>query len=375
MSSQSSAGDGVSHPRRSLALLLALTLSAAALTGGCSPAEEPVRDAREALGTIVTVTAYGEDAEAIEASVDVAFDEMAAVERALNVYESESSASVACGTAASMNLMPYEWNPLPQDAQAVLERTAELGVGGQFSPALYGVQELYEFESGGRVPEPEELDAAVASAGTFETREANGIVDARFAPAGEGTPASDTAGASADEETPPVGVDFGGAAKGLGLDRAVAVLLESGSVDAAIVSAGSTTIAVGEKPDGTSWRIGIEDPRDPEAVVSVVESMGDVVVSTSGDYQRYFEHDGERYHHILHPDTGLPARGTRSLTVVGTDTGLDSDILSTALFVMGPDPAMAYAEERGLGLYVIDSEGRTQIAPGPADSYTFEDAE
>jgi len=71
------------------------------------------------------------------------------------------------------------------------------------------------------------------------------------------------------------------------------------------------------------------------------------------------------YHHILHPATGKPARGLRSLTVVGGETGLDSDILSTALFVMGVDRAEAYAREHGLGLFIVDDEGRTRIVPGP----------
>ena len=355
----------VQRSQRTLAALLAVAVGITALATGCTPAEEPVRDAREALGTVVTITAYGGDVAEVELAVEDAYAAMAEVERALNVY---GETGAPCGSAASLNLMPHEWNPLPAEAQEVLARTAELAVEAQFSPTLFGVQELYDFEGGGRVPDAEELAAAVKAAATFETREVDGIVDGRFAPQ-DGTEA--TSGA----EAVPVGVDFGGAAKGLGLDRAAAALREGGVVDAAIISAGSTTIAFGEKPDGSPWKIGIEDPRDPEVVVSVVESAGDVIVSTSGDYQRYFEEAGERYHHILDPATGQPARGIRSLTVVGTSTGLDSDILSTALFVMGPEAAAAYAEEAGLGLYVIDSEGRTQVAPGPDDSYSFEEAE
>ncbi len=74
-----------------------------------------------------------------------------------------------------------------------------------------------------------------------------------------------------------------------------------------------------------------------------------------------------RYHHILDPDTGKPARGLQSLTVVGAGTGLDSDILSTALFVMGVDKATTYAEDNGLGLVVVDDEGRVHVVPGPED--------
>jgi thiamine biosynthesis lipoprotein len=215
--------------------------------------------------------------------------------------------------------------------------------------------------------------AALGAASGFETRSRADGLEARFATLTASAAWQEHVGVDATATV--VGVDFGGAAKGLGLDRAAAALRGEAGVEAAIISAGSTTIAMGSKPDETPWKIGIEDPRDPETVIAVVESAGDVIVSTSGDYQRYFEDDGTRYHHILDPTSGMPAPGTRSLTVVGTTSGLDSDILSTALFVMGPERARAYAEREGLGLYVIDDEGRTLVTPGPDASFSFEDAE
>jgi len=353
-------------PRLVSTLLIVTAILVAAI--GCSPAEEPVRDAREALGTIVTITAYGEDTPAVEAAIEEAYEAMATVERELNVYPAADGLAPACGSAAALNQMPYEWSPLPIEATEVLDRVAALDVTEEFSVALLGVQDLYDFEDEGRVPETAELIAALGEASTFEIREGDVLSDARFLPI-------DTGMDAIAQNATGVGVDFGGAAKGLGLDRAAAALRESGAVDAAVISAGSTTIAVGEKPGEEPWRIGIEDPRDPENVISVVEVMGGTTVSTSGDYQRYFEADGVRYHHILDPETGQPARGLRSLTVGGATSGLDSDILSTALFVMGADDAATYAEREGLGLFVVDDEGRTLVTPGPKDSYSFIDPE
>ncbi len=165
------------------------------------------------------------------------------------------------------------------------------------------------------------------------------------------------------------GLDFGGAAKGLALDRAREALRASDAVSAAIITSGSSTVTLGTKPDGSVWRIGIEDPRDTGTVVATFSFDGDGALSTSGDYQRYFEVDGVRYHHILDPATGLPARGLRSLTVAGAGlSGLDSDILSTALFVRGGEAAAAYAEEHGVGLYTVNDEGRTRVVPAPSRS-------
>ena len=104
-------------------------------------------------------------------------------------------------------------------------------------------------------------------------------------------------------------------------------------------------------------------------VVAVFQFTGDGALSTSGDYQRFYESGGVRYHHILDPATGLPARGVRSLTVAGASlSGLQSDILSTALFVRGAEGATDYSQERGIALLVVDDEGRTLVVPAPEDS-------
>jgi thiamine biosynthesis lipoprotein len=362
--------------KRRLALLTAVTAMMVALTcaTGCAQGDEPVNEGREALGTVVTITAYGQDGDAIQAAIEEAYVAMDDVEVALNVYDEDSEP--ASGTAAALNATPHQWTPMPTEAAGVLAAVRSLDVADEFSVALYGVQSLYAFEDGGRVPDQRELMAAIGAASAYETREADGALEARFIPIeAAASGAETTEPAVFDASQTAVGVDFGGAAKGLGLDRAATILRASPAVEAAIVSAGSTTIAIGEKPDAGPWRIGIEDPRDPEQTANVIEATGDVVVSTSGDYQRFFEADGQRYHHILDPETGLPARGIRSLTVVGADNGVESDILSTALFVMGPGEAAAYAQRQGLGLYVIDDEGQALVTPGPDDSYSFGEVE
>lgn len=337
--------------RISQALVVLVLFGAMLALGGCG--SDPVVVSREALGTVVTVTAYGEDEEAVTAAIENAFAAMASVEAQTDAYNATSA-------IAQFNANPYAPTALPPDANTILNEISVLGVGADFSPTLLGVVRLYDFEGSPTVPTDADLALAVASAGTFR-RNADGTVE--FMRGDNPDTRLDAGGLLAP------GVDLGGAAKGLALDRAREALKASGAVTAALISSGSSTVTFGTKPDGDDWVIGIEDPRDPERVVATFTFEGDGALSTSGDYQRYFENDGRRYHHILHPSTGRPADGLRSLTVAGTSlAGVHSDILSTALFVMGPGEAQEWATDHGIALYAVDAGGRTRVVPAPDDS-------
>ncbi|MHB8762210.1 MAG: FAD:protein FMN transferase [Coriobacteriia bacterium] len=327
-------------------MLLAMLLAA-----GCG-ADRPVEVSRKALGTVVSITAYGDDEEAVTSAIDGAYAAMAAVEAQLDAHDQSSAIS-------QFNAQPYQAVALSAETSQVLDAIAALRVSAEFSPSLLGVTRLYAFEEGGRVPDPAALALSLAASKAFSRTGDGGGAFARVDP--------DVRLEAGGELVP--GLDLGGAAKGLALDRARDALKASGAVTAAIISAGSSTVTFGTKPDGSAWRIGIEDPRDAEEVVATFAFEADGALSTSGDYQRAFEANGRRYHHILHPATGRPAEGVRSLTVAGTSlSGLHSDILSTALFVRGADEAEDYAADIGLALYVVDAEGRTLVVPAPEGS-------
>ena len=141
---------------------------------------------------------------------------------------------------------------------------------------------------------------------------------------------------------PQLQLDVGAIAKGYAVEQVCRFLREQGLSGA--VNAGGNVRVIGTKPDGSLWKIGIEDPTQPEQYAGVAE-VSDGAVVTSGDYQRYFEQDGVRYAHIIDPQIGYPPRYMRSVTVVTSDSAW-ADGLSTGLFLMTVEEGLAFVEQR-----------------------------
>jgi len=162
---------------------------------------------------------------------------------------------------------------------------------------------------------------------------------------------------------------LGGIAKGYAVDRAFRFLRDLGFRDL-IVNAGGDLRSGGTK-FGTPWVVGIQDPRDGSKLLATI-SAKDCAVATSGDYERYFMKDGVRYHHILDPSTGFPARRSRSATVL-SDESILADALATATFVLGPERGMALIDKRpGTEALIVDSQGKVALSSGMGERISFQ---
>ena len=171
-------------------------------------------------------------------------------------------------------------------------------------------------------------------------------------------------------------IDLGAIAKGYASDRVAAIFREN-NVPRGKAELGGNILVMGDKPDGTPWRVGVQDPAKPnEEAYAAILALEDAFIVTSGSYQRYFEQDGKRYHHIIDPATGYPAdSGLTSVTVVADSSegnGTMCDALSTALFVMGVEKALDFWRSGAYDfqLVLVTEDGRVVVTDGLKDVLT-----
>ena len=180
-----------------------------------------------------------------------------------------------------------------------------------------------------------------------------------------------TDGAWVSSTNQQVALDFGGSLKGKALDRAADILRTAG-VHNALINIGGNVMALGSR-HGQPWRIAIQAPRygGPLAILELEDGEA---TGTSGDYQRYFEVDGQRYPHLLDPRTGYPAPGTQAVTIVvsGPDAGVRSDVLTKPVFIAGEAAWQAMARRLGLAQVLrVDGQGQVEVSGPLADRLKF----
>lgn len=164
-------------------------------------------------------------------------------------------------------------------------------------------------------------------------------------------------------------LDLGALGKGIACDE-IRERLENMKITGAVVSVGGSILTYGKKPDGASFKIGIQDPRGEQGSAAGYLTLGgDMVVSTSGDYEKYFMDGDKRYHHIIDPETGCPAdSGVISVTVVSR-SGMESDGLSTACFVLGRERSQELLKQYDAEAIFITEEKQIYISDGLKDAF------
>ena len=165
-------------------------------------------------------------------------------------------------------------------------------------------------------------------------------------------------------------IDLGGIAKGY-TSQKISELFQRNGIEHGIISLGGNVHAIGNKPDGSRWKVGIQSPVESMDMVGTYEASGEAVI-TSGGYERYFEKNGKTYHHILNPSTGKPAdSGLISVTIVSKD-GTLADGLSTTLFVMGKGKAEAYwrKHSKEFNMILVDSKSKIYVSEGIQKYFT-----
>ena len=301
-----------------------------------------------AMDTVMNLTVYGENG---EAALDAAEQELYRLD-----------AHLARGTEGSaVYALNHDGTVIDREAAYLLHESGSIAqaTGGAFDPTVAELLDLWGFGSGAgehRVPTQEEIDAALANVGEkhLHIDGEQVILDL------------------------PAQLDLGGIAKGYA-GGCVAQLLRGSGITSAVLDLGGDVALLGNKPVGGAWRVAIKDPAQEGAYLGVLETEGDRFIMTSGIYERYFEENGVRYHHILDPKTGCPADSDLvSATVICTD-GVWADALATACCVLGAEGSLELwktADWTPFDLILVTVDGRVLYTcdgfTAQAEGYTYE---
>ena len=339
--------------KRQLAALL-LTIFALSLTACGETAAESETRTVYAMDTVMNLTVYGENA---AAALESAEKELHTLDEAVLSRTAEGSELYALNTSNGETVEYGADDILPALIETSL--TISDATEGAFDPTLAPVLDAWGFtKDEHRVPPADELKELLSHTGCGKVA---------LEKTADGWTVTLLDGAQ---------LDLGGIAKGYAADLLRAQLEKEG-VTSATLDLGGDVFVMGRKTDGSDWRIAVKDPADTESYLGVV-SAADKFIVTSGVYERYFEENGVRYHHILDPKTGCPAEsGLVSVTVL-CENGAWADALSTACFVLGPDGALALRDDLAdqgtdFELILVTDDGRVLYTDGLADAFTPND--
>ncbi len=318
----------------------------AVLSAGCQKQEnsEEVPEITEttfAMDTMIQMRAYGEKAQEV---INESFAR-------INEIEDEMSAHLESSQIYKVNSNPEQTVRVDEDTYRVVEKAVEYAemTEGRFDPSIGPLVDLWGIGTkDARVPSDEEIE------------EAKSLINYKWI---ELNDENYTVKLTRER----MALDLGAIAKGYAADEVRQIVVDS-EIESAYVNLGGNVLVVGGKPDGSAWRVGIQDPRLERGNVMASIEVRDKTIVTSGNYERYFEEDGVLYHHILNPKTGRPARsGIISATIVTQDS-FDADALSTSIFILGPDKGLELVEKTsGVEAMIINDDLGVILSSGLKD--------
>lgn len=331
-----------------LSLLLAGVLAAGAVLTGCGGEQKVSSQSSQvfAMDTVMLLTVYGDQA---QQGLDQA-------EQTIQKLEKLWSATDETSEIWALNHSGGNWVELSEDTQEILSRGLELCAltDGALDLTAYSAVQAWGFPTGAyRVPDEAELEQLVGKIDYTQVE-------------------LDDNQARLPED---MSLDLGAVAKGC-LGEVLSQDLKELGVTSALLELGGNIQTVGTKPDGSRWRVGIQDPNSQEGGYLAIVEVADQAVVTSGDYQRYFEQDGQTYCHIMDPATAAPAdSGVDSVSIVGSD-GTVCDALSTALFVMGEEKGAQFWKdhpELDFEAIFVSRDGTIAVTEGLEEHFTLAD--
>jgi thiamine biosynthesis lipoprotein len=289
------------------------------------------------MGTAISVELWSEDRDAGASAIDAVMNEMHRIDAAMSPHKPESELSRINRDAFAGPVS------LSAEMAGLLARANEFSElsGGAFDITYAAVGHLYDYRQRIR-PSDEALARGRAAVGWRYLHVDAAARTVRFTREG-------------------MRIDLGGFAKGHAVDNA-AVILHRHGIRHANVSAGGDSRVIGDRR-GRPWTIGIRDPRRPGEMVAVLP-LEDVSISTSGDYERYFDADGVRFHHLIDPSTGRSPSSVHSVTVLAED-GLTTEALSKTVFVLGVEKGLRLIESQpGVDAIVVAANGALHYSSG-----------
>jgi FAD:protein FMN transferase len=298
-----------------------------------------MRRAQMLMGTLVMVTAVGGDEPTAQRAAADALKEIRRLEERLSTWMATSELSQVNAAAGR------EPVKISRDTLEVLTRSLEVArlTDGGFNIAVGPAVQAWSVTERSDIPSREQL--------------------ARLLPLVDLTALElDDAKETAFLKRAGMRVDVGGIGKGFAADRAVEAMRAAGAT-AGVVALSGDIKTFGPMPDGTAFLFGIQHPRKESALLATIE-LHDEAISTAGDYERFFERNGVRYHHILDPRTLQPARECQSVTVIAKE-GVMADGLDTGIFVMGPQRGMELVERLpDVEAVIVDRDGHILVSSG-----------